>query len=92
MGFTLFDPLLLLATIGLAAASLVVIAGATRSDVPGQPDYYVNRQGIYRRLYRKGVEVVVLSEPLATSRFECGDCTLGGHADWAWRRRSPIRC
>jgi len=47
VGFTLFDPLLLLATIGLAVASLVVIAGATRTDVPGQPDYYVNRQGIY---------------------------------------------
>jgi rod shape determining protein RodA len=42
-----FDPLLLLATLGLAACSLVVIAGATRTDVPGQPDFYVTRQGVY---------------------------------------------
>ena len=40
-----FDPLLLLATLGLAACSLVVIAGGTKSDVPGQPDFYVMRQG-----------------------------------------------
>jgi rod shape determining protein RodA len=42
-----FDPLLLLATFGLAACSLVVIAGATRGDIPAQPDYYVTRQGVY---------------------------------------------
>jgi rod shape determining protein RodA len=47
VGFALFDPLLLLATMALAACSLVVIAGATRTDVPGQPNYYVNRQGVY---------------------------------------------
>ena len=33
-----FDPLLLLATLGLAACSLVVIAGGTRNDIPSQPD------------------------------------------------------
>ena len=42
-----FDPMLLLGTLGLAICSLVVIAGATRGDVPGQPNYYVERQGIY---------------------------------------------
>ena len=42
-----FDPMLLLGTLGLALCSLVVIAGATRGDVPGQPNYYVERQGIY---------------------------------------------
>jgi rod shape determining protein RodA len=42
-----FDPLLLLATLGLGACSLVVIAGATRGDVPGQPDFYVTRQAVY---------------------------------------------
>jgi 2,4-dienoyl-CoA reductase-like NADH-dependent reductase (Old Yellow Enzyme family)/thioredoxin reductase len=36
----------------------------------------VNRQGIYRRLYRKGVEVVVLCEPSPDSRFEEGEVTL----------------
>jgi len=42
-----FDPLLLLATLGLAACSLVVIAGATRGDIEGNPDFYVTRQAIY---------------------------------------------
>jgi 2,4-dienoyl-CoA reductase-like NADH-dependent reductase (Old Yellow Enzyme family)/thioredoxin reductase len=36
----------------------------------------VNRQGVYRRLYGKGVEVITLSRPLATSRFEEGSVTL----------------
>jgi rod shape determining protein RodA len=42
-----FDPLLVLGTLGLAVCSLVVIAGATKDDIPGQPDYYVTRQGVY---------------------------------------------
>jgi rod shape determining protein RodA len=42
-----FDPLLLLAVIGLCAASLVTISGATVDDIPGDPHYYVNRQGVY---------------------------------------------
>jgi rod shape determining protein RodA len=42
-----FDPLLLLATLGLMACSLVVIAGATRHDVPGNPGFYTNRQAVY---------------------------------------------
>ena len=42
----------------------------------GNVEALVNRQGIYRRLYKKGVEVVVLSEPRATSRFEDGEVTL----------------
>jgi 2,4-dienoyl-CoA reductase-like NADH-dependent reductase (Old Yellow Enzyme family) len=36
----------------------------------------VNRQGIYRRLHSKGVEVVTLAEPSATSRFDEGIVTL----------------
>jgi 2,4-dienoyl-CoA reductase-like NADH-dependent reductase (Old Yellow Enzyme family)/thioredoxin reductase len=36
----------------------------------------VNRQGIYRRLYGKGIEVITLSMPLATSQFEEGSVTL----------------
>jgi rod shape determining protein RodA len=42
-----FDPILLLAVIGLCAASLIVLAGATVDDIPGDPHYYVNRQAIY---------------------------------------------
>jgi rod shape determining protein RodA len=41
------DPLLLVATLGLVACSLVAIKGATQNDIPGQPDYYVTRQAIY---------------------------------------------
>ena len=39
-----FDPILLLAVFGLCAASLVTISGATADDIPGNPNYYVNRQ------------------------------------------------
>ncbi len=36
----------------------------------------VNRQGIYRRLYGKGVDVITLAEPMADSRFDEGVVTL----------------
>jgi len=42
-----FDPLLTLAAIGLAICSLVTLGAATRGLVPGQPNYYTERQGIY---------------------------------------------
>jgi rod shape determining protein RodA len=41
------DPLLLLATLGLVACSLVALKGATQNDIQGDPHYYVIRQGIY---------------------------------------------
>jgi rod shape determining protein RodA len=48
MGLRLpFDPLLALATIGLLAASLVTLDVSTRNDVPGDPHYYVTRQGVF---------------------------------------------
>jgi len=43
----LFDPLLILAALGLVACSLVTLHGATRTAVPGSPLYYVERQAIY---------------------------------------------
>src|ERR687890_1733729 len=42
-----FDPILLLAVIALCAGSLVTIAGATADDIPGQPDFYVQRQAVF---------------------------------------------
>ena len=42
-----FDPLLLLAALGLIACSLVTLKGATSDAIAGQPLYYVERQGIY---------------------------------------------
>jgi rod shape determining protein RodA len=45
--FLPFDPLLALATLGLAVCSLVVISAATKDDIPGSPHYYLERQGAY---------------------------------------------
>jgi rod shape determining protein RodA len=42
-----FDPTLTLAVVGLAVCSLVTLGAATRDLIPGQPNYYVNRQLIY---------------------------------------------
>jgi len=42
-----FDPLLALAAIGLIIASLVTLHAATKTDVPGDPNYYVQRQGVF---------------------------------------------
>lgn len=44
---TKFDPLLLLAALGLAACSLVTLKGEGRSLNPGHPTYFVERQAIY---------------------------------------------
>jgi rod shape determining protein RodA len=41
------DPLLLLASFGLVACSLIALNGATANDIAGNPDFYVMRQGIY---------------------------------------------
>jgi rod shape determining protein RodA len=41
------DPLLLLATLGLVAGSLIALNGATQNDVAGEPHYYVYRQAAY---------------------------------------------
>jgi rod shape determining protein RodA len=41
------DPLLLLATLGLVACSLVALNGATQNDIPGDPNHYVTRQAVY---------------------------------------------
>ncbi len=42
-----FDPVLVLATLGLALCSVLAIAAATANDVPGSPDYFLIRQLIY---------------------------------------------
>jgi rod shape determining protein RodA len=41
------DPLMLVATLALCAASLVAIRGATADDIPGEPNYYLYRQAAY---------------------------------------------
>jgi rod shape determining protein RodA len=42
-----FDPVLTLSVIGLAICSALTLKQATQLDVPGQPDYFLNRQAIY---------------------------------------------
>jgi rod shape determining protein RodA len=53
------DPLLTLAVVGLAIASLMTLGAATRNAVPGDPGYYVNRQVVY--LVLGGVLMLVLA-------------------------------
>jgi rod shape determining protein RodA len=67
VGLTLpFDPILLLAVVGLCAASLVTIAGATADDIPGDPRYYVNRQAVY---FVVGLVVAVVLARIDYSRL-----------------------
>ena len=56
------DPLLLLATVGLIACSVFVVANATQDDIPGNPHYYLYRQLAY------GIVGTILM--LALSRFD----------------------
>jgi rod shape determining protein RodA len=41
------DPLLTLAVVGLAISSIVTLGAATKSLIPSQPNYYVDRQTTY---------------------------------------------
>ena len=67
VGLTLpFDPILLLAVVGLCTASLVTIAGATADDIPGDPRYYVNRQAVY---FVVGLVVAVVLARIDYSRL-----------------------
>jgi rod shape determining protein RodA len=61
-----FDPILLLAVLGLCAASLASIAGATTDDVPGQPHYYVQRQAAF---FAVGLMLTVVLSRLDYSRL-----------------------
>jgi rod shape determining protein RodA len=56
------DPLLLLATLGLTAASVYTVRRGTLGDIPGDPNYFMNRQLIYI-----GVGLVLMA---LVSRFD----------------------
>src|SRR5215210_4787929 len=56
------DPLLLLAAAALIGSSVLVLAGATQDDIPGQPNYFVYRQAAYG-----GIGLVLM---LLLSRFD----------------------
>jgi rod shape determining protein RodA len=61
-----FDPLLALAAIGLMAASLVTLNASTSKDVPGDPHYYVTRQGVF---FAVGTVLVIVLSRIDYSRF-----------------------
>ncbi|HEV2059767.1 MAG TPA: FtsW/RodA/SpoVE family cell cycle protein [Solirubrobacteraceae bacterium] len=61
-----FDPLLALAAIGLMAASLVTLNASTSQDVPGDPHYYVTRQGVF---FAIGTLLAVVLSRIDYSRF-----------------------
>ncbi len=61
-----FDPLLMLATAGLLLASLVTLHAATGDDVPGDPNHYVTRQGIY---FAVGLAAAVVLSRMDYSRL-----------------------
>jgi rod shape determining protein RodA len=61
-----FDPILFLAVIGLCIGSLVTIAGATADDIPGQPDYYLQRQAVF---FAVGMVVALVLSRLDYSRL-----------------------
>ena len=61
-----FDPILLLAVLGLCAASLATIAGATADDIPGQPGYYVQRQAAF---FAVGLIIALVLSRLDYSRL-----------------------
>lgn len=61
-----FDPLLVLATAGLLVASLMTLHAATQDDVPGDPNHYVTRQGVY---FAVGLVVAVVISRIDYSRL-----------------------
>jgi len=66
------DPLLTLATIGLAIASAVTLAAATRKYIPGDPGYYVDRQVVYLLVGFAAMVILSRVDYGALSRFKNG--------------------
>jgi rod shape determining protein RodA len=63
------DWLLLAATAGLIILGLTVLGDATRNDVPGNPDYYVQRQTIYFAVGAVGMIVMSAIDPALWRRL-----------------------
>ena len=61
-----FDPLLAVAAIGLMIVSLVTLHSSTKTDIPGDPNYYVQRQAVFFLL---GVLIAVLLSRIDYSRL-----------------------
>jgi rod shape determining protein RodA len=63
------DWLLILGVAGLVAVGLWAVSGVTRFLVPGQPDYYVNRQIIYAAVGVVALVVALVVDPDIYRRF-----------------------
>jgi rod shape determining protein RodA len=61
-----FDAILALAVVALCVCSLVTLSGATADDIPGDPNYYVTRQGAY---FAVGALVAIVLSRLDYSRL-----------------------
>jgi rod shape determining protein RodA len=66
LGLAYMDWPLTIAAVGLVAFSVFTLAQATQHDVPGSPDYYVDRQAIYGIL---GVVGMIALSRIDYSRF-----------------------
>ncbi len=62
----MFDPLLIVAALGLVGCSLVTLKGATRHSVAGHPLYYVDRQAVYAGI---GLVIAIVLSRIDYSRF-----------------------
>jgi rod shape determining protein RodA len=63
------DWILLLATGALVGYGLWAVAGITRNDVPGNPNYYVVRQGVYAALGALALVAAVFVDPEYYRRY-----------------------
>jgi rod shape determining protein RodA len=63
------DWVLLAATGALVGIGLWAIAGVTRDDIPGDPNYYVVRQGVFAGLGAVGFASAVLVDPDIYRRY-----------------------
>ncbi len=66
LGLAQMDWPLVFAAVGLAVFSVFTLGQATRQDVPGSPDYYIERQAIYAVL---GIVGMVVLTRIDYSRF-----------------------
>jgi len=64
--FLRLDPLLLVATIGLIVCGVYTVGSATRDDIPGNPNYYLDRQAVYAAV---GAALMLLAARFDYSRF-----------------------
>jgi len=64
-----YDWLLLGAIAGLVGYGLHLVSGITRDDVPGSPDYYVVRQGIYAAVGTVSMVAISFVDPDLFRRY-----------------------